>query len=663
MKIENHPVLWSASKERIAASNIQRYLNWLAANKNLHFTEYADLWQWSVSELEAFWASIWEFAQVASRTPYTKVLGTTTQPGTQWFPGATLNYVDQVVQAARSKAPGACAIRHGHENGSIVDVSWESLLASVGALAAHLRRIGIKPGDRVVAILPNAPEAVISLLACASVGAVWSSCAPEMGASAVLDRFSQIAPRVMIAVDGYEYGGRVFERREALSEFVAKLPSIEQVIVISKVRPELGAQGICATAVTWEAALAQPAALDPIALPFDHPLWIVYSSGTTGLPKGIVHGHGGIVVEHLKAMLLHHEATPESNYCWLSATGWIVWNIHVSSLLVGSTMVIFEGRPDYPDASAIWKFLEKAQVNVFGCGAAFYTNAMKSGVIPNQVANLTALKGLGSTGSPLPDEAYDWIYQNINADTWLAPASGGTDFASGFVGGNLLLPVRRGEMQCSFLGAGIYAFDPQGKPLVNEVGELVCTTPLPSMPIYFWNDPEGKRLHDAYYDMYPGIWRHGDWIEISERGSCIIYGRSDSTINRHGIRMGTSEIYRVVEDVPEVIDSMVVDLEYLGRESYMPLFVVLREGLTLNDAVRAKIVAAIKQGLSARYLPNDMFEVPAIPRTLTGKKMEIPIRRLLLGEPAAKIANRDAMANPSSLEWYFELAKTRVNSQ
>ncbi|MDD5295714.1 MAG: acetoacetate--CoA ligase [Rhodocyclaceae bacterium] len=650
--------VWQPSPETIKAARITAFSDWLGRERGLRFKDYDALWQWSVTELEAFWGAIWDWFDIPSVTPRERVLGSAAMPGASWFPGVSINYVEQVFRHATSERP---AIVFRNEAGENRDLSWLELERQVGALAGTLRGMGVRKGDRVVAYLPNIPETVVAFLAVASIGAIWSACSPDMGKLAVLDRFRQIEPKVLIAVDGYRYGGKAYDRRELLREMLAELPSVGHVVLLPSLKPEAGAAGFHG-AVTWDSATAGDVPLQPQHVPFDHPLWIVYSSGTTGLPKAIVHSQGGVMIEHLKALAFHLDIGPEDRFHWYSSTGWMMWNFQVGGLLVGSTICLFDGNPGHPDLSALWRFVGESGVTFFGAGAAFYASCQKADVEPNEVAELRALRGIGSTGSPLSPEGYQWLLDHVRSDIWINPISGGTDLVSAFIGGVPTLPVYLGEMQCRCLGAKIESFDDAGKAQVDEVGELVCSAPMPSMPLYFWNDPDNRRYRDSYFDVYPGIWRHGDWIRITPRGGAIIYGRSDATINRHGIRMGTSELYRAVEDLPEVLDSMVVDLEYLGKESYMPLFVVLRPGQDLTPDLTKLIRDRIRVALSARHVPNEIFQVAAIPRTLSGKKMELPIKKLLLGQPLEKSANPDTMANPESLAWYADFARRYLAS-
>jgi len=648
---------------------IRLYQDWLRDTRGLSFDNYEALRQWSIDDLSAFWQSIWDYFDLRSPTPHKAVLGEERMPGTKWFEGAQFNYAQQVFRHVEpAQAAGFAAVISRNEKGEHRELSWPELRRQVASLALHLQAQGVQPGDRVAAYLPNIPETIVAFLAVVSIGGVWSLCAPDMGTNAVLDRFKQIEPKVLIACDAVRYGGRDIDRTAVVAEMHAALPTVSHLLVHRS--PE------------WERALsrddAQTAAFEPLWLPFDHPLWIVYSSGTTGLPKPIVHGHGGTVIVGLALKVLHNDIgcsyRPNSwgeRFHWYSSTGWVMWNMQAAGLLNGTTCCIYDGNPggtkDKPDWTTMWHFAADLGVTFFGAGAAFYANCMKAGVDLSRCGDLSTVRALGTTGSPLSVEVQNWGTQQFKAigtpGIWWSNMSGGTDFAGAFIGGNRELPLVPGEMQCRLLGCAVEAWNEQGQPVIDEVGELVCTKPMPSMPLYFWNDPGDKRLISSYFDTYPGIWRHGDWLKITPAGGCIIYGRSDATINRHGLRMGTSELYSAVEALPEVLDSMVVDLEYLGRESYMPLFVVLRPGIALDGAMKAKIDNAIKTALSPRFVPNEIFQVAEIPRTLSGKKQELPIKKLLLGQPLEKVVNKDAMANPACLDWYVALANQRLSSR
>ena len=683
---------------------ITLYQRWLREQRGLTFESYDALWRWSTTDLDGFWQSIWDYFDLRSSTKYTAVCdrhASGRMVDVKWFTGARVNYAQQVFRHvdAADKAGFPAIISHNEKTlgkEPAREMSWPQLRQQVASLALHLQAQGVEPGDRVAAYLPNTPEAMVAFLATVSIGGVWSICAPDMGTNAVLDRFKQIEPKVLIACDGVTFGGKDFDRLAVVAELCAALPSVRHVVL----HDNLG---------TLEAARHDPqhasfhtihsiadkayfvpatsqndhetAVFEPLWLPFDHPLWIVYSSGTTGLPKPIVHGHGGTVVVAMLGKVIHNDVgcsyDPNSlgeRYHWYSSTGWVMWNAQVSGLLGGTTCCIFDGSPGgstvdaagnkiAPDYTTLWRFAAELGVTYFGAGAAFFGNCLKAGIDLAQCGDLSKIRALGTTGSPLSHETQRWGTDQFakigTPDIWWANISGGTDFAGAFIGGNRELPLVAGEMQCRELGCAVEAWNEQGEPVIGEVGELVCTQPIPSMPQFFWGDVDKKRYLSSYFDTYPNVWRHGDWLKINKSGGCIIYGRSDATINRHGLRMGTSELYSAVEALPEVMDSMVVDLEYLGRESYMPLFVVLQTGLTLDDALRTKLVNAIKTALSPRFVPNDIFQVAEIPRTLSGKKQELPIKKLLLGQPIEKVVNKEAMANPGCLDWYVAFAEGR----
>jgi acetoacetyl-CoA synthetase len=649
-------VLWTPTREQVQATRLAAYQHWLADERDLRFDDYASLWQWSVDDIEAFWQTVWDFFDVQADGSRHPVLASREMPGASWYPDARLNYAEHVFRQATDERPALIVRR---EDAPTMEVAWLQLKRDTGALAASLRAIGIGPGDRVASYLPNRCETVVAFLACASIGAVWSSCAPEMGATVVLDRLKQIEPKLLLATDSYSYNGKTHDRLAVVNDLLHALPSVKTVVHVPG--PSALREGAAAVdwrdAMPWDAAVRTEAELAFERLPFSHPLWIVYSSGTTGLPKAMVHGHGGIVLTHLKTMALQHDLRPGDRLLFLGSTGWIVWNLQLGALLTGASIALYDGNPAWPDGAALWRFLDEQRITLFGCGAAFLVNCMKGALRPRDIVGLKHLRAINSTGSPLPVEAYRWVYDAVKPDLWLASISGGTDIASGFVACAPTLPVTAGEIQCAELGVAAQAWSDAGQPVHDEVGELVITKPMPSMPLFFWNDPAGQRYRESYFETFPGVWRHGDWIRFTPRGTAVIYGRSDSTINRFGIRMGTAEIYRVVEELPEVRDSLVVDLEYLGRPSFMPLFVVLEPGCVLDAALKARIARSIRDRASARHVPDEVYEVTEIPRTLTGKKMEVPVRKLLLGLPPDKVASADAMSNPASLAFFIDLAR------
>jgi len=644
-------VLWRPSAEVKARANITRYMEWLRERRGLRFRNYQELWQWSVNDLEGFWSSIWEYFQVKAHTPYKRVLNSNEMPGTRWFEGSLLNYAEH----ALSRRDDHLAVIAYSEARARVTLTYDQLHEQVASMAAGLRRMGVTKGDRVAAYMPNVPEALVAFLATASIGAIWSSCPPEFGLKSVVDRFKQIEPKVLFAVEGYVYRGKPYERMEEVAELARGLPSVERVVMLPllKARPDL--RGIRKGALWEEAQAAGDLEFEPV--PFDHPLWVLYSSGTTGLPKPIVQGHGGILLEHLKALSLHLDLTSEDRFFWYTTTGWMMWNFLIGGLLVGSTVLLYDGHPSHPDSGALWKFAQDTGMTYFGASAPYLVSCMKEGVEPSKKYDLSKLRGVGSTGAPLPPEGFRWAYEHVKGDALLNSFSGGTDICTGIVGACPLLPVRSGEIPCRLLGASVEAYNEAGKPVVGRVGELVITKPMPSMPLYFWNDPDNARYREAYFEQYPGVWRHGDWIEINRRGGCVIYGRSDSTLKRGGVRMGTSEFYSVVEAMPEVADSLVVDTSEVGGEGKLLLFVALKEGVVMTDEVKSRIKERLRRELSPRYTPDVIYAIDEVPYTLNGKKLEVPVKRVLLGAPVERAVNLGEVRNPEALRRVIEAAK------
>jgi acetoacetyl-CoA synthetase len=637
-------VLWRPPADVRETSRIGHYLSWLERERGLTFADYAALWDWSVTDLEAFWQSIWDYFAVIAHDPPTAVLPDATMPGAAWFPGATVNYAEHVLRmpGLADDDPVVLAYSQSREP---VRLTARQLREEVRKVRAGLKSLGVGKGDRVAAYAPNIPETYVLMLASASLGATFSSCAPEFGARSVIDRWSQIEPKVLVAIDGYRYGDKAIDRRAEVAAVREAIPSIEHLITIGYLDPAVDEFG--------RLGGDEPMAFE--AVPFAHPLYVLYSSGTTGLPKPIVHGHGGILLEHLKILALHHDLGPSDRFFWFTTTGWMMWNFLASGPAVGAAIVLFDGNPGYPDMSALWDLVDQAGITYFGTSAPFLMACRKAGLTPAK-----RLKGIGSTGAPLPPEGFDWVYQAVGTQLQLQSLSGGTDVCTGFVGGSPLLPVTEGAISCRCLGAKVEAYDPAGRPVIDELGELVITAPMPSMPVGFWNDPDGKRYREAYFDVFPGVWRHGDWITIGTDGTCVITGRSDATLNRGGVRLGTSEFYSVVEALPEVVDSVVVHLEQPDNPNgELLLFVVLADGVVLDDALRGRIRGDLRAALSPRHVPDEIHQVRAVPRTLSSKKLEVPVKRILTGTPVESAAAKGALANPESLTAFEELARER----
>lgn len=646
--------LWRPSTTLMENCHLRKYQQWLAERRQLRFRDYDALWQWSVEQPAQFWESVFEYFQVMAHTPYSSVMSDDPMPYTRWFEGCTLNYAEHIFRHYSDERP---AIIFRSERHSCTEISWQELRQKTAALAATLRNLGVGPGDRVCSFLPNIPEATIAFLATCAIGAVWSACSPDFGVDSVVDRFRQIEPKVCIAVDGYQYNGRPFDKRQAVRDICRQLPSLEKLILI----PYLDAACNAAQfdkSMTWAEALAQPdTALHFEAVPFAHPIWVLYSSGTTGLPKAITHSQGGVLLEHLKYLHFHNDVRPGERFFWFTTTGWMMWNFVQAALLTGAVIVLYDGSPGYPNLNVLWELAEQSGMQHFGTSAPYLLACEKAGIHPARDFHLDHLRTLSSTGSPLPPESFGWAYTHIRPDIWLCSMSGGTDVCTAFVGGCPLLPVYEGEIQCRALGCALYAFDEQGRPVTDEVGEMVITKPMPSMPIFFWNDPEHTRYLGSYFDTYPGVWRHGDWVRISSMSTLRILGRSDATLNRQGVRIGTAEIYQAVQKLPAVKDSLVVNLELPGGQHYMPLYVTLNEGFALDDALKTTINRQLREDFSPRHVPDEILLAPDIPYTLSGKKMETPVKKVLLGFPLEKAAGLDAMRNPEAMQFFLQEAQ------
>lgn len=648
-------LLWQPGPEIREQAMLTAYMRWLSVSRALHFEDYAELWEWSVREPSSFWESLAEYAGIRFHRPFTEVLADATMPGAQWFPGATLNYAEHVFRAA---VPGQPALLFQSERQPLAAWSWEEIRQDVAALQGAFRAYGLKPGDRVAAFLPNIPEASIAFLATAASGLVWSACSPDFGAASVIERFAQIAPRVLIAVDGYQYAGKPFPKTDVLRELVAALPSLERIIFI----PYLDADAVMAgdtRFTTWQEILTAYSGKEVVfeAVPFDHPIWILYSSGTTGKPKAITHGHGGVLLEHLKYLWFHNDVHPGERFFWFSTTGWMMWNFLQASWLAGATIVLYDGSPGWPDLGVLWRLAEAAGIHHFGTSAPYLLACRKEGLEPAKIADLKHLRSIGSTGSPLPPEGFRYVYAHIGAHIWLASMSGGTDVCSAFVGGNPLLPVYEGEIQCRALGCALYAYDDMGRALEDQLGEMVITRPMPSMPIYFWADPDGKSYQGSYFDQYPGIWRHGDFIRITPRGGVVIYGRSDATLNRHGIRIGTAEIYRAIDRIEGLADALILNVELPDGRHYMPLFVKTLEGHALDERMMERIRRSLREAYSPRHVPDEILQCPDIPYTISGKKLEAPVKKLMMGIPREKAVSMDALRNPDAMTFFFDFAE------
>ncbi len=655
-------LLWTPGAARRNRSQVLRFVRWLEEHRGLRLDSYDELWRWSITDLEGFWHSIWDYFGVAASVPFDRVLGRRSMPGAEWFPGARLNYAGHILARERPEATALISVREGEPPRRM---SWATLGQQVRILATQLRRMGVGPGDRVAAVLPNAPPAAIAMLATTSIGAIWSCCGPDFGTKGVLERFKQLAPKVFFYVDVYEYGGKRYERSAELREVLAGLQTVEQTIYVPY---DAGAAPTPAAGHvrSWDEVMDQPRVApadfvcEPVA--FDHPLWILFSSGTTGLPKPIVQGHGGILLEHLKHLHFNFEATPGEPLFFFTATSWMIWNFLLSSLAANVIPVLYDGNPAYPGPDALWKVIEESGATLFGTSPAYVDLQRKAGIVPKERFNLDRLEAITLAGSPVSAECMQWVYANVKEDLWVASGSGGTDCCTGFVGGVSTLPVYAGEIQARALGCAAFAFDEQGREIVDEVGELVITQPMPSMPVYFWNDPDGQRYRESYFDVYPGIWRHGDFVRFNQRGGVYVLGRSDSTLNRHGIRIGTAEIYRSLAMIEEIDDALIVNLDLPGGKFFMPLFVTLRGGRILDESLTRRVGEQLRRDYSPRHVPDKIYQVQAIPYTLTGKKLEVPVRRILMGVDPDKAANRAALMNPAALDYFIDYAKNQQGS-
>ncbi len=650
--MEADKIMWQASPADKGNSRLNAFRSWLSEQRGLDIgTTYEELWQWSVDNVSLFWQCVWDFFEIQSEAPYDSVVDGE-MPHAKWFGGSALNLAEHVFRKANADYP---AILFQSERQALQEISWEELEDCVARLRTYLVSHGIGQGDRIGAFMPNIPEATYGFLASCSIGAIWSSCSPDFGADSVVDRFRQIEPTILIAVDGYQYGGKGFDRMEVVEEIARQIPSIEKVILIPYLNPEPVISNALPVEM-WEEVMSRlPNPMEFTHVPFDHPIWVLYSSGTTGVPKAITHSQGGILIEHLKYLAFHNDVHHGEKFFWFSTTGWMMWNYVQGALMHGATVVLYDGSPAYPDLGVLWQMAADCQLEHFGTSAPYLVACMKEGLVPKDTYDLSNLRTVSSTGAPLPAEAFDWVYASIGDQIWLCSMSGGTDVCTAFVGGCIEKPVVRGEIQCRALGCKLEAFNDDGEPVIGSLGEMVISEPMPSMPVYFWNDPEFKRYTESYFSNFPGIWRHGDWVKLSPEGGLTIYGRSDATLNRQGVRMGTAEIYRALNTIDVIADSLIVHIDH-DSQDYMPLFVVMKEGVDLDEAMEKLIKTTLRKQCSPRHVPDKIMAIREIPYTISGKKMEAPVKKILSGHSAEKVLNKDAMRNPEAMEFFVELA-------
>ncbi|RKQ33231.1 acetoacetate--CoA ligase [Oceanobacillus halophilus] len=657
--IKEGTLLWEPRDNQKQNSNLYKYMNWLESEMNLTFNDYQSLWKWSTDYIEDFWESIWNYFEIQANQPYKNVLTSYQMPGTKWFPEATINYTEHIF---RNRQEGQTAIIHTSELRPTSEITWKQLYRETAAMQKTLVNLGVTKGDRVVAYTANIYETVVAFLATASLGAIWSSASPDFGTQSVIDRFKQIEPKVMITVDGYQYGGKKFDRTDVVAAIQSELPTLEATITIPYLQSNANFNQL-KNPISWDRAIEIKEKQPEIRyehVSFNDPLWILFSSGTTGKPKPIVQSQGGILIEHLKSLTLHVDLGKNDRFFWFTTTGWMMWNFLIGGLLTGSAIILYDGNPAYPNHHRLWELAEETKMTVFGTSASYIISCMKNDIKPAEKFDLSNLSSISSTGSPLPPEGFQWCYDYVKENLWIASASGGTDVCTAFILGAPTLPVHAGELQCRGLGAKIESFDDNSQAIIDEVGELVLTEPFPSMPIYFWNDKDGSRLYESYFDVFPGIWRHGDYLKVTSRGTCVIYGRSDATINRGGIRIGTSEIYRAVDQVKEVDDSLIVDVPLANGDSSTPLFVVMKEGSRLSDDVKHAIKKQIRSQCSPRHVPTGIFEVEDLPKTLNGKKLEVPIKKILMGKPADQVVNKGSMVNAEALDYFVQFSRQLV---